>query len=209
MSRPASLLTEGAVGKTLLVFSLPILFANVLQSLNGSINSIWVGRYLGSVALTATSNANTVMFFLISMVFGVGMAGSILVGQAVGAQDLDRARRVVGTSASFFFMASVAIAVVGLVSSPRLLQLMRTPPDALPFAVSYLRIVFLAMPFIFSFAFVTMMLRGAGDARTPLLFSVMCVGLDIALNPLFIFGVGPLPKLGVAGAAASTLIATS
>ena len=96
MSRPAPLLTESTVSKTLL-----ILGANVLQSLKGSVNSIWVGRVLGSVVLTATSNANTVMFFLISMVFGVGTAGSILVGQAMGAGDLDRAKRVVGAAKSW------------------------------------------------------------------------------------------------------------
>ncbi|CAN5894715.1 MATE family efflux transporter [soil metagenome] len=208
-SPPHSRLTEGAVGKTLLVFSLPILGSNVLQSLNGSVNSIWVGRYLGSVALTATSNANTVMFFLISMVFGVGMAGAIMVGQAMGGRDVERAKRVVGTSASFFILVSIGISVLGFAFSPQLLRMMRTPADALPYAVSYLRVVFVAMPFIFSYAFVVMMLRGAGDARTPLLFSVLCVGLDIALNPLLIFGAGPLPRLGVAGSAASTLIANA
>jgi putative MATE family efflux protein len=200
-------LTEGAVGKTLLVFSLPILGSNVLQSLNGSVNAIWVGRLLGSVALTATSNANTVMFFLISMVFGVGMAGSILVGQAMGARDVDRAKRVVGTSASFFGLTSVVIAVLGFAFAPSLLAVMRTPAEALPQAIAYLRIVFVAMPFIFAYAFVVMMLRGAGDARTPLVFSVLTVVLDIGLNPLLMFGVGPLPRLGVAGSATATLLA--
>jgi len=132
-------LTEGAVGKTLLVFSLPILGSNVLQSLNGSVNSIWVGRYLGSAALTATSNANTIMFFLIGMVFGVGMAASILVGQSIGAQDTDHAKRVAGTSASFFVLVSILISIAGFLLSPQLLHWMRTPADALPFAVAYLR----------------------------------------------------------------------
>ncbi len=201
------LLTEGAVGRTLFVFSLPILVSNVLQSLNGSVNSIWVGRYLGSAALTATSNANTIMFFLIGVVFGVGMAASILVGQSIGAGNVDQAKRVIGTSASFFILTAIGISVVGFFVSPQLLSWMHTPADALPFAIAYLRVIFVGMPFIFAYAFVTIVLRGAGDAKTPLLFSMLSVGLDIGLNPLLIFGVGPLPKMGIAGAATSTLIA--
>lgn len=85
-------LLEGAVGKTLLVFSLPILVSNVLQSLNGSVNAVWVGRYLGGSALTATSNANTIMFFLISLVFGVGMSASIGDLERAGASPVPRWR---------------------------------------------------------------------------------------------------------------------
>src|SRR3546814_161465 len=71
-------LTRGPFGRTLFVFALPILGGNVLQSLNGSVNAIWVGRFLGEEALTATANANNIMFFLIGAVFGVGMAATIL-----------------------------------------------------------------------------------------------------------------------------------
>ncbi len=202
-------LTEGAIGKVLFVFALPILFGNVLQSLNGSINSIWVGRYLGGAALTATSNANTILFFLIGSIFGVGMAGSILVGQAVGAKNLDQAKRVVGTSATFFVGTAVVISIAGYLLSPQLLVKMHTPEDALPFAIAYMRVIFLAVPLIFGFAFTMMMLRGAGDAKTPLLFSLLSVGLDVALNPLLMFGWGPIPKFGIAGAAGATLIANA
>ena len=72
-------LTEGSIRVGLFRFSLPILFANILQSLNGSVNSIWVGRFLGEAALTATSNANTVMFLLIGAAFGVALAASYCV----------------------------------------------------------------------------------------------------------------------------------
>ena len=71
-------LTEGPIARALFFFTLPILASNVLQSLNGSVNAIWVGHYLGEAALTATSNANTILFFLIALVFGVGMASAIL-----------------------------------------------------------------------------------------------------------------------------------
>jgi putative MATE family efflux protein len=208
MAKPTSL-TEGPIGPTLVAFSLPILASNVLQSINGSINSIWVGRFLGGAALTATSNANTILFFLIGSVFGVGMATTILVGQAVGAEDVDQAKRFIGTSATFFVAVSLLVSVIGFLASEPMLHAMRTPPDALPFAVAYLRVIFLAVPFIFLNAFVMMALRGAGDSKTPLAFSLMAVVLDIGLNPLFIFGSGPVPAFGIGGAAAATLIANA
>ena len=212
-AKPAALrynaLTEGAVGKALFVFALPILVGNVMQSLNGSVNSIWVGRYIGGAALTATSNANTILFFLIGSIFGVGMAGTILVGQSVGAKDTDQAKRVVGTSATFFVGTAVVISILGYLFSAQLLVRMQTPADALPFAIAYMRVIFLAVPLIFAFAFTTMMLRGAGDAKTPLVFSLLSVGLDVALNPLLMFGWGPVPRFGIAGAAGATLVANA
>ncbi len=96
--KPDARLTTGPIGRTLLLFSLPVLGSNILQSLNASINSVWVGRFLGEAALTATSNANIILFFLLGVVFGISMANTIMIGQAVGARDLDEARRVVGTS---------------------------------------------------------------------------------------------------------------
>jgi len=205
--KPNAALTEGAIGKTLFFFSLPILAGNVLQSLNGSVNAIWVGRYLGEAALTATSNANTILFFLLGAVFGVGMAATILVGQAVGANNLDQAKRVVGTSASFFGLVAIAASIAGFFLAPALLGWMRTPADALPLATSYLRIIFIAITPMFVYSFVMMVLRGAGDSTTPFRFLLLSVGLDIVLNPVFIFGLGPIPKLGIAGSATATLIA--
>ncbi len=83
MQKPATL-TEGPIGRQLLLFSLPILAGNIAQSLNGSVNAVWIGRYLGEAALTAAANANSIMFFLIGSVFGIGMAATILIGQAMG-----------------------------------------------------------------------------------------------------------------------------
>src|ERR1700757_2353282 len=93
-------LTEGSISSGMVRFALPILFAHILQSLNGSVNSVWVGRFLGEAALTATSNANTVMFLLIGAVFGITMAATILIGQCIGANNLHETKRVVGTSAT-------------------------------------------------------------------------------------------------------------
>lgn len=200
-------LTQGPIARTLVVFALPILAGNVLQSLNGSINAIWVGRFLGEQALTATANANNIMFFLIGAVFGVGMAARILVGQAIGAKDLLQAKRVIGTSATFFFGVSVVIALIGMPLSRQILAWMGTPTDALPLAEAYLRIIFMAVPFLYMFAFLSAILRGAGDTRTPFAFLMLSVLLDIVLNPLLIFGIGPFPRMHIAGSAMATLVA--
>ena len=200
-------LTEGSIPIGLYRFALPILFANILQSLNGSVNSIWVGRYLGEAALTATSNANTVMFLLIGAAFGVALAATILIGQSIGANDIAETKRVIGTSATFFAAISVALAVAGLILCRPLLIAMSTPADSLPLAVAYMRVIFLAVPCLYMYAFVMAVLRGAGDSKTPFYFMLLSVGIDIALNPVLIFGVGPIPRLGIAGSALATFIA--
>src|SRR3712207_3094978 len=123
-------LTTGPIGPTLLAFALPTLVSSILQSLNGSINAIWVGRFLGEDALAATSNANLVMFLLMAFVFGFGMASTILIGQAFGRRDLDSARRVMGTAMGAFFLFVIALAAAGWIFSPALLRLRATPAGA-------------------------------------------------------------------------------
>ncbi|MFT4198593.1 MAG: MATE family efflux transporter [Pseudoxanthomonas sp.] len=207
MSSPNRDLTTGPIGRNLLLFALPILAGNAAQSLNGSVNAVWIGRFLGEDALTAAANANNIMFFLLGSVFGIGMAATILIGQSMGAHDLAQARRVMGTSASFFFAVAVLVSACGLWLARHLLAAMGTPAASLPLAVAYLRVIFLAMPLLYLFAFLSAALRGAGDSRTPFRFLLLSVALDIALNPLLIFGIGPFPRLSIAGAAWATLAA--
>jgi putative MATE family efflux protein len=199
-------LTSGPIARTLLVFALPVLGANVLQSLNGSINAIWVGRFLGEEALAATSNANLVLFLVIGTLFGIGMAATILVAQSVGAKDLAEARRVVGTSATFFFIISLIVAVCGWIWVDAILNLLGTPDDAHPLARTYLRVIFVCVPALNLLSFVMTVLRGSGDSRTPFIVMALAVVIDAGLNPLLIAGIGPFPEMGIAGSATATLI---
>jgi putative MATE family efflux protein len=200
-------LTQGSIGPTLLKFALPTLASSIIQSLNGTVNAIWVGRFLGENALAATSNANIVMFLLISFVFGFGMAATILVGQAFGRKDVEEARRVVGTTAGAFLLISAAVATAGWFLCPLILRALGTPAAAAPLALAYLRVIFLAMPALLLLTMLMMSLRGAGDSMTPLWFMLVAVVLDSGLNPVFILGLGPAPRLGIAGSATATLIA--
>ncbi len=200
-------LTEGSIPRALLAFSLPILFGNILQTVNGSVNAVWVGKYLGEAAFAAVGNANVVMFLMFGVMFGFTMAATIMVGQCVGAKNVAEAKRVVGTGAVFCLGLSVCMGVLGFALTGFLMTWLRTPPDALPFALAYMRIIFLAYPFLGGLFFVMAVLRGAGDSRTPFVYLSLAVVLDIVLNPLLIFGWGPVPRMGVAGSAAATLIA--
>ncbi|HEX3886367.1 MAG TPA: MATE family efflux transporter [Phenylobacterium sp.] len=202
-------LTVGPIGKTLIMFSLPVLGSNILQSLNATANMFWVSRVLGESGVTAVNNANQLFFMMLGAAFGVTMAANILIGQAVGARDEGLARKVVGTATTFFAVVSVLIGVLGGVLTPHILDAMGTPPAARIDAIAYLRVIFAAMPFMFFFNFVMMAQRGTGDSRTPFYFALLQVGLDIVLNPLLLMGIGPFPKLGIAGSATSTLIAQS
>lgn len=200
-------LTVGPIGKTLILFSLPVLGSNILQSLNGSANAIWVSHVLGEAALTATSNANQIFFLMLGAVFGVSMAANIMIGQAVGADDRALAKKVIGTCITFFAVLSLGVGIAGGLLTPHILDAMGTPADARADAIAYLRVIFAAMPFMYFFNFVMMAQRGTGDSRTPFYFALLQVGLDVTFNPLLIMGVGPFPKLGIAGSATSTLIA--
>ncbi|NIJ07523.1 putative MATE family efflux protein [Sphingomonas vulcanisoli] len=200
-------LTDGPITRTLLLFALPTLGSNVLQSLNGSINSVWVGRFLGENALAATSNANLIMFLMFSLGFGFGIAATVLIGQSMGARDIVGARRALGTTFGLFAIMSLVIATLGWVSAPALLRALATPVEAAPYALAYLRIIFLAMPPMFLGLLLSMALRGTGDSVTPLRFMIVSVILDAGLNPFLIRGIGPFPRMGIAGAATATLIA--
>ena len=204
---PKFSLTEGPIPRALLAFSLPILLGNVLQSVNGSVNAIWVGKFLGEASLAAVGNANVLMFLLFGVMFGFSMASNIMVAQCVGAKNIAEAKRVVGTSAVFFLGLSLAMSLIGFAAAKMLVAWLGTPADALPLALTYMRIIFLALPFTGGLFFLMAVLRGAGDSRTPFVYLSMAVALDILLNPLLIFGWGWVPRSGIGGSASATLIA--
>ena len=209
MAKPSRDLTQGPIGLTLLLFALPTLGSNILQSLNGSINSIWVGRFLGEGALAATANANIIRFLMFSAVFGFGMAATILIGQSIGRRDIEAARRAFGSAVGLVVGGAVVISALGWIFSPHILHLLATPPEAEPLALAYLRVIFLGLPLSMLGVLIQMSLRGAGDSITPLWFMVLSVVIDGSFNPLLILGIGPFPEMGIAGSATATLLANA
>jgi Na+-driven multidrug efflux pump len=162
--------------------------SNLLQTLNGTINSIWVGRLIGESALAATANVNIIMFLLMATVFGFGMATTVRVGQYFGARNMDAARITFGSGTGFCVALSVLIGLIGSVLAPKLLHLMATPEASRIEALDYLRVVFITMPFGSLSIMLSMGMRGVGDAKVPLFAMILTVIIDITMNPLLIAG---------------------
>lgn len=200
-------LTTGPIGPALISFTLPTLASSILQSANGSIDTIWVGRLIGEDAVAATTNGNLVVFLLTAFVFGFGMASTILIGQSMGRDDVTAARRVTGTVIGTFLPVSILLGAAGWFLSPALLHILETPPEVFALALQFLQIIFLALPAILILTMLMMALRGAGDAVTPLIFMGVAVALCAVMNPFLILGLGPLPRMGIGGSALALTLA--
>ncbi|HEY2475421.1 MAG TPA: MATE family efflux transporter [Candidatus Cybelea sp.] len=193
----------------LLVFLVPLMLSNVLQSASQTMASIWIGRLISTQALAAISAVFPIVFLLFSFVFGVSSGSSVLVGQAYGARDLHKVKKIAGTVLGAALYLGIIVAILGATFSPVVLNWLRTPADILPMSDAYSRVVFLTMPiFFFYFVYVTI-LRGTGDSTTPFYTLLVSSVLAIAITPLFIIGAFGLPKLGVVSAAVAGLIANS
>ena len=202
--------TEPAAQPTLwrafVVFLAPMLLSNILQSLSGTLNNVYLGQMLGVKALAAVSSFFPVLFFFIAFNIGLGAGASVLIGQAWGAREVDKARAITGTTLSVGVVFGLLVAVFGGLFTQPMLALLGTPADILPDATLYARIVLIAMPGLFVYLLSTAMLRGVGDTITPLYTLGISTAVGLVLTPALIRGWGGLPQMGVASAAAATVV---
>jgi putative MATE family efflux protein len=201
---------EGAAEKplwrTLTAFLMPLMAANVLQSMSGTITSIYMGRLIGVQALAAMSAFFPFLFLILSFLIGISSASSVLIGQTFGARDLVRMRTVAGTTLSAGFLLGIIVGGIGVWLADDMLILAATPPDVLPEAVAYAKIVFYSMPSFSIFIAYTTFLRGTGDARTPFLALIVATVISVIATPALIQGWAGLPKLGVSAGAYAGLL---
>ncbi len=180
----------------------------VSSSLHVSFNIVdtfFLGQ-LGKTEVGAPAAAWPILFVFISAGMGLATAGVALVAQHMGAGNRKRANEAAGQVFGFLIMISVVFTIVGFLLAPQFLKWVQTPTDVYPFALSYLRIVLLSMPFIYSYTAFRFLLKGMGDMVTPVLIKVVFVGVNLVLDPLLIFGIGFFPEWGVTGAATATSI---
>jgi putative MATE family efflux protein len=184
-----------------LTFLLPLMLSNILQSLSGTINSVYIGQMIGTHALAAVSTFFPIMFLLMSFVIGLASGSSILIGQAWGAKNIKKIKEVTGTTLTVGFLMGCVVAVLGAFFARELMSLLGAPAEVLDISAGYGRIVLIGMPGFFVFLIVTSMLRGVGDTVTPLFSLVLSIIVGLFVTPALIQGWFGLPKLGVNAAA--------
>lgn len=191
----------------MVVFLIPLMISNILQSASQTFASIFLGRMIGVNALAAVSAVFPVVFLLFSFLIGIASGSTVLIGQAYGARDEHRVKKVAGTVLGATMIFAVICAVVGTLVSPWMLQALGTPAVILQDSDNYTRVIFLAAPIIFPYLVYTTFLRGVGDSQTPLYFLIVSSVLAVFFTPAFIQGWFGLPHLGVVSAAVSGMIA--
>jgi putative MATE family efflux protein len=199
--------TEGNIARQVVNFSSPIMFGNVLMSVYGIINMIWVGRLLGHTAVAAVSASLPIIVLLPSFLIGLGMATNVLIAQAFGRKDMHLLRKILSNSFFASLLFCLLISAIGIVLRRQLLEWVHAPQEIQDMALSYLTIIMASLVFHFFINWMNGMLRGLGDARTVVKILIMLTVFNILFVPLFISGVGPLPACGVAGAAWGTALA--
>lgn len=199
--------TEGSIASHLIAFSMPMLLGNIFQALYSTVDSFWVGKFLGPEALASVSVSFPIIFALTSLAIGLTIATTTLVSQSFGAKDYSQIAHVSANTMTLLGLIGLVFAAGGFLFRGQLIDLVGTPSNIRPDAIAYLGVCSLGFPVVYLYNVAGAILRGVGDSRTPLNALIVATLLNIVLDPMMIFGWGPFPRMGVAGAALATIIA--
>ncbi|SIS06515.1 MATE family efflux transporter [Natronorubrum thiooxidans] len=203
-----SSLTEGSLVRPMFKLAWPLVVIQLLQVAYNVGDTFWLGA-LSPDAVGAVSLAFPLLFLVVAVGAGFTTAGSILLAQHTGAES-GEGGLIAGQTISFLSLIAVALGVVGYFATDPMLAALPADSDTqtaiLPLAADYLRIFFLGVPFVFGFFVFAALMRGYGNTRAPMRVMVISVVVNLVLDPLLIFGVGPLPRLEIEGAAVATVV---
>ncbi len=194
-------LTEGNVSKTLFHFSVPFLFAYLLQTLYGLADMMIVGRFNGADTITAVSAGSQVMHMITVMIVGLTVGMTVTIARSIGEDNLEKVRNCIGSGMTFFTAFSVLTTVALLCLTWPVIGLLSVPSESVSATASYLRICFVGLPFIVLYNVFAAVYRGLGDAKSPLYFAGIACVSNIILDVVLIGGLG----MGAAGAALGTV----
>jgi len=198
-------LTKGAEGRQILLFAVPMLIGNVFQQFYNVVDSIVVGKYVGSAALAAVGASFPILFTISSLVGGVTIGASVLISQYFGAKNYQKVKVTSDTLQIFLLISSAIMSIIFFLLSRPMFRMLSIPEEVIPDAVKYFDIVILTTTIpMFSLFGISAIMRGVGNSKTPIYFTVASILLNTLLDLVFVLVFG----WGIAGVAWATAIAT-
>lgn len=199
---PARNITEGVIWKQLLIFFFPILLGTFFQQMYNAVDTIIVGRFVGTQALAAVGSTGALISLLNGFCIGLSSGATVLISQFFGANDHPGVNKALHTGIGLSLVLGLFISFCGLCFGPQILQLMKTPDDCLDGALVYARIFFSGAIASMVYNMGAGILRAMGDSRRPMIFLVITCFINIFLDIYFVV----VLKMGIAGAAVATVL---
>jgi putative MATE family efflux protein len=198
-------LTEAPLGRALLMLAVPMILEMVMESIFAMVDVFWVA-HLGARAVAAVGLTESMMMIVYSLAMGVSMGTMALVARRIGEKDSDAAARTTVQGIWLGLLFSLSIGLLGALFAPQLLGLMGADAEVVRSGSTFTRVMLGGNATVFLLILINSAFRGAGNAAQAMRVLWLGNALNIALGPLFIFGLGPIPALGVTGAAVATTL---
>ncbi len=195
-------LAEGNVVKQLILFSLPVLISNIIQSLYSTVDMLVVGQFANEAAMSGVNIGGQVSFIITNMVFGLSVGATVLIGQYKGANNRHGINEVIATLLVSLLVLAVVITTIFISLVEPILNVIQTPQESYHEAKRYFIISMTGTVFIFGYNALSALMRGLGDSKNPLIFVAIACGVNILLDLLLVATF----KMGAAGAALATVI---
>ena len=195
-------MTEGPVGRQMLAFALPLFVSNALQAIYNLVDMIVVGQFIGGAGMSAVSIGGDLLHMITFVAMGFSSAGQVIIAQSVGARDMDRVKKTIGTMFTFMISAGLVIAGICFLLRYRILDWLNTPPESFAYTMDYTVTCVAGLVFIYGYNLVSAILRGMGDSRRPFYFVAIAAVLNIVLDVVFVVFL----HMEVFGAALATVI---
>ena len=199
-------LTQGSVGRHLADMTLPMLLGITTMMAQSFIDAWFLGK-VGDRALAAFSFGFPILMIVTSVAIGLGAGTSSVVARAIGREDHSRAKRLITDSLILSFLLTAIVSIVGLLTINPLFRLLGAPEDMIPMIRSFMTILYCGVPFVVVGMVGMSGMRATGDTRLPGKLMIAGAVLNVVLDPIFIFGFGPIPQMGLDGAAMAGLLA--
>lgn len=196
------LLGTEKIGRLLARMSIPAMFAMLIQALYNVVDTIFIGRGVGALAIGGLTVVFPFQIFTMAAAMLLGTGAASVVSRALGAGDRERAVRTTGTTIAAAAFIGVVLAVVGLTLTDPILRLFGASDQLLPYAAEYLTTILYGTPFIVVAMATNSLVRAEGNAKVAMLVMLAGAISNIILDPIFIFGFG----MGIRGAALATVI---